>query len=152
MKEGKDFLGRWYERYLSCKEGENFLEDKRRSGRPKKLDDVAADKCAKEFKKKIPVHGKRRHYKSVEEVGTWQLPCTGGQNLRLSAMRPPRASFPCTQSRVPTAAALHAGLPEEHIPQERGGAGLCARVLMAPGAREGQDTHVKEGVHQACIQ
>lgn len=70
VKEGEDFLGRWYERYLNCKEGENFLEDKRRSGRPKKLNDAAADICAREFKKKIPVHGKRRPYKSVEEVGT----------------------------------------------------------------------------------
>jgi hypothetical protein len=136
VREGKDYLGRWWQRYLRCTPGENFLEDKHRQGRPKKLDTNGAAICAREFKKKIPVHGKRRHYKSVEEVRTWQLACTGWRDFRLSALQPSRASFPYTPSY--TAVTLPAGLPEEHLPQAQGGdVRLFPSLLMETGAGQG---------------
>ena len=94
VKEGTEFLGRWWERYQRCEEKENFLVDKKRSGRPKLIDDAVADECAAAFKKKTPVHGRRRHYNSVAEVGTGQLACAGWRCRALSAMQHSRASPP----------------------------------------------------------
>jgi hypothetical protein len=114
--EGKDFLGRWWQRYLNCKPGENFLADKHRDGRPPRIDDVEAKKCAARFKDKVAVHGKRRHYKSVEEVGTWQLAAANRRDFRLSASHFTRADYPRIYNSMSTPVTLHAGLQEESIP------------------------------------
>lgn len=70
VAEGKDFLGRWWQRYEQRQPGEDFLQDRLRSGRPKKMDDTTTQECARQFKKTTPVHGKRRHYRDAHEVGS----------------------------------------------------------------------------------
>lgn len=71
VSEGKEYLGRWWQRYQRCRPGENFLLDKHRDGRPPRMDDILAQEAADQFQKTTPVHGKRRHYESVAEVRTW---------------------------------------------------------------------------------
>jgi hypothetical protein len=131
LTQGRDFLGRWWERYLACQPGEDFLQDKKRKGRPPFIDEPTAKKVAKAFKRKIPVHGKRRHYHNVAEVRTWWLACANWRVSMPSAVQHPQPSLPSMHSYMSTAVPLHAGMPEECVPQGPGGRRFVTSLLVA---------------------
>jgi hypothetical protein len=95
----RHFLQLWYKRYLERQPDDDFLKDKHRSGRPSKIDEETAAKCATEFKRGHWSHGKWRPYVNYTDVS--RLMCRTNWRRLPPAAHPAR--HPCPQQRqLPT--------------------------------------------------
>lgn len=62
------FLKRWWERYEHCPEGDCFLEEPSRPGRPARLERADIEAAAHAFNQGYYHHGKKDGYDSVEQA------------------------------------------------------------------------------------
>lgn len=94
------FLRRWWERYKTRNDGECFLYDPPRPGRPKNLTTADVQLAAHMFLKGRRSHGEKKHWDSVEQVSC-ALPRQRHISTTSAAMEPcrhptARSSADCT--------------------------------------------------------
>lgn len=95
----KAFLDRWWQRYLNRTDGECFLHDSHRTGRPVQLTQEHKERAAKAFAAGFWSYGKKKGFESLEQVRCTWLP----------AHCPPRQAQPCALR--PCAAQPRAAIP-----------------------------------------
>lgn len=79
LREGKEaFIDRWWQRYLHRTDGECFLHDSHRKGRPARLKGKQKRDAAETFADGFYSNGKRKAFESLEQVRRTWLPtsCT----------------------------------------------------------------------------
>ena len=85
LREGQQaFIDRWWQRYLNRTDGECFLRDSHRKGRPAQLQDKHRKEAADAFASGFYSNGKRKAFESLEQVRRTWLP----------GSRPPRHATP----------------------------------------------------------
>ena len=69
LTEGlQDFCTRWWKRYQDRQDGECFLRELPRTGRPRKLQPADIAKAAKLFSQGYYSHGVKKYFTSLDEV------------------------------------------------------------------------------------